>query len=192
MLSQRGWNIVGAIVVALAFAGLLALGILTGDRNNKPATNESSIVIEDTQSSGASLMPEVEQTEDGNIMSNDKKASDDADLNIGTTTQQETAAGVETPTNYEFLFDDCPRGAAKTFKKVSDTFTIKQCASACTADMKCLAFETNGCDANKTCGKQCYLFYGNYNISLPNTITRGNCKTNHPVVGYKKAYRKKS
>ena len=185
-LSPKTWNIIGLIVIVLAFAGLLAFAILTGDRTGRSSlTTNGDQTGDGTDGDQTGDGTDGDQTGDGDSIN----PSNDADLNIGTPQQQETSASVETPQNYEFLFDDCPRGAAKQYSLIGD-LTIQQCATACTAESTCVAFEVNKCDSNKNCGGGCYLFSGDTNIALPNTITRGLCGS--PVVGYKKAYRKKS
>ncbi|AET42368.1 hypothetical protein EXVG_00466 [Emiliania huxleyi virus 202] len=131
--------------------------------------------------------PDETESSDGLVGDTFSPASD-ADNTDVTETQIATSVSVETPDNYEFLFDDCPKGLSENV--ISTSMTIGTCADECTKRENCGAFLITGCTTTKNCGGQCTLYTNNTTNIIPKSaFGNGLCST---TPGDMKLYRKKA
>ena len=85
---------------------------------------------------------------------------------------------------YQYLFDGCCRGKAKTDRNLGD-MSHHQCESECDKESKCIAIETNGW--NKKSGQHgpCWLFTdsGEDEIVIGRCVTNGDQKCFEKIGG---------
>ena len=138
--------------------------------------------------SGAAVGAPDETKDTDGIVGDTASPASDADNTNVTEEQIVNSVAVETPDNYEFMFDDCPKGLSSSV--VSTSMTITECADECTKRENCGAFLITGCTTSKNCGGQCTLLSNNTtNIITKSEFGNGLCST---TVGDMKLYRKKA
>tara|TARA_B110000858_G_C17621876_1_gene389370 strand:- start:126 stop:674 length:549 start_codon:yes stop_codon:yes gene_type:complete len=137
---------------------------------------------------GGAAVGAPDETETGGIVGDTTSPASDADNTNITEEQIVNSVAVETPDNYEFMFDDCPKGLSSSI--ISANMTITSCADECTKRENCGAFLITGCTTSKNCGGQCTLLTNNTtNIIAKSEFGNGLCST---TVGDMKLYRKKA
>lgn len=98
------------------------------------------------------------------------------------------SAQVETPSNYEFMFDDCPNTTGLMFTEMA-SMSVQECANKCSEMSGCGAFYSTGCSTSKTCDGLCTLVSKELKNIIPKSeIGRGLCTVSEE--GDIKLYRK--
>ncbi len=87
------------------------------------------------------------------------------------------SAQVETPDNYEYMFDDCPNQTGLIFTPTTGmaSMSVQECANKCSERSGCGAFYATGCTTSKTCDT-CMLVSKEFKNIIPKSdIGRGLC-----------------
>ena len=88
------------------------------------------------------------------------------------------SAQVETPDNYEYMFDDCPNQTDLIFTASTGmaSMSVQECANKCSERSGCGAFYSTGCTTSKTCDGSCMLVSKEFTNIIPKSdIGRGLC-----------------
>ncbi|CAZ69560.1 putative membrane protein [Emiliania huxleyi virus 99B1] len=178
---------VGAIIAAI-IGFLVIVGVGVGLYMIAPTARSGLGDGELPAGMGGAAVGAPDETEAGGIVGDTTSPASDADNTNITEEQIVNSVSVETPDNYEFMFDDCPKGLSSSV--ISTNMTITSCADECTKRENCGAFLITGCTTSKNCGGQCTLLTNNTtNIISKSEFGNGLCST---TVGDMKLYRKKA